>query len=62
MQFNTVEDDFYATLIKFEIPWEAYKDREHQLTITSDHLGKVLMVSLQDEDHKIIKVLWEIKE
>ncbi len=54
--------DYYGELVKLDINWEDYKDREHELTITSDHLGKVLVVSLQDENHKIIKVLWEIKE
>lgn len=59
MILNIISGTFYDCLEALGIPWESYQGREDYLTITSQLNGDVVLVSLQDENHKILEVLWE---
>lgn len=37
------------------------KDTEGEITVTTNENGECVLVSRQDEDHKILKVIWEKK-
>lgn len=37
------------------------KDTEGEITVTTNEEGECVLVSRQDEDHKILKVIWEKK-
>lgn len=54
-----LKDSIYDLMEELGIDWDSYKGREEFLTITSQPDGTVVLVSLQDEDHKILEILWE---
>jgi len=58
---NIINKSIYEITEELGIPFEAYSGREGYLTVTSQPDGTVVLVSLQDEDHRILEVLWEKK-
>lgn len=54
-----LSQDIYDIAEELGIPFEAYSGREEYLTITTQPDGTVVLVSLQDNEHRILEVLWQ---
>ena len=48
----------YDLMEELGIDWDSYKGREEFLTITSTEDDEVVLISIQDEEHRILEVLW----
>ena len=56
---NIKKSSFYDVLEELKIDYALYEGQENYLTITSTPEGDVVLVSMQDEEHKILEVLWK---
>lgn len=54
-------DSFSISSISYWAEFNAPSEAESHVVVTTTEDGEVVLVSRQDEDHKILKVIWEKK-
>lgn len=53
-----LKTSLYDLMEELGIDYDSYRGREDFLTITSTEDDAVVLISIQDEDHQILEVLW----
>lgn len=60
-RFGDMAPEDLAGIVNFYLDRCFKNNPEGEVTVTTNEAGECVLVSRQDEDHKILKVIWEKK-